>query len=468
MSVKQNTLKGEFSLKGKGLHTGKEVSVTFKPAAENTGYVIIRTDLEGQPEIPALAKYLEFVDRASCLQKEGVRVFTLEHAMAALYGSGIDNCIIELNGEEFPILDGSSRYYVEQIEKIGIQEQTAERCVFTVKKKIEYYCEETNTRITLLPDEDYAVDTMVSYDSPYLAMQYASYSAVHTNFSKEIAPCRTFVFLREVEGLLANNLIKGGDLSNAIVIVDRKMDQAEIDRLAKLFGYENIQIKEGVLNNLDLYFANEPARHKLLDVIGDLALCGRFIQGRVIAERPGHKANASMAKMIYKEILAEEKDDAYPADLNIETDVPLMDINKIRTLLPHRPPFLLVDKIFKVSDNMVIGCKNVTMNEPHFVGHFPDEPVMPGVLMVEAMSQCGGILVLNSVPDPENYSTYFMKIDGVKFRNKVIPGDTLVFKLVTTAPIKRGIVQMKGFAFVGKKLVCEGEFMAQVAKTKNL
>ena len=467
MSVKQNTLKGEFSLSGKGLHTGKEVCATFKPSGENTGYRIVRTDLEGCPEIPALAKYVEFADRASCLQKDGVQIFTLEHAMAALYGCGIDNCLIELNGEEFPILDGSARCYVEQIEKTGIEEQEAERRFFTVRKKLEFYSEETGTRITILPDEEYNVNVQVSYASPYLAMQYASYASQTADFAKEVAPCRTFVFLREVEALLANNLIKGGDLSNAIVIVDRKMDQGEIDRLAKLFGYENIQVKEGVLNNLELYYDNEPARHKLLDVIGDLALCGRFIKGRVIAERPGHKANASMAKLLYKEIVAEEKEDAYPWDIDLDA-APLMDINKIRTLLPHRPPFLLVDKIFKVTENMVVGVKNVTMNEPHFVGHFPEEPVMPGVLIVEAMSQCGGILVLSGVPDPENYSTYFMKIDGVKFRNKVVPGDTLVFKLITTAPVKRGVVQMKGFAFVGKKLVCEGEFMAQVAKTKNL
>ena len=467
MSVKQNTLKGEFSLNGKGLHTGKEVCAIFKPAEENTGYRIVRTDLEGCPVIPALAQYVEFVDRASCLQKDDVKIYTLEHAMAALYGCGIDNCLIELNGEEFPILDGSARYYVEQIEKVGIQEQEAERRFFTVKKKMEFVAEDGNTRITILPDEEYHVNTLVAYNSPYLAMQYADYSSKQTDFGKEVAPCRTFVFLREVEFLLANNLIKGGDLDNAIVIVDRKMEQEEVDRLGKMFGYENIQVKEGVLNNLELHFSNEPARHKLLDIIGDLALCGRFIKGRVIAERPGHKANTAMAKMLYKEILAEEKEDAYPVDLDLDA-TPLMDINKIRSLLPHRPPFLLVDKIYKLTENMVIGCKNVTMNEPHFVGHFPDEPVMPGVLMVEAMAQCGGILVLSGVPDPENYSTYFMKIDGIKFRNKVVPGDTLIFKLVTTAPIKRGIVQMKGYAFVGKKIVCEGEFMAQVAKTKNL
>ena len=467
MSIKQNTLKGEFSLKGKGLHTGKEVCATFKPAVENTGYCIVRTDLDGSPEIPAIAKYVEFVDRSSCLHKDGVKIYTLEHAMAALYGCNIDNCLIELDGEEFPILDGSAHYYVEQIAMVGVEEQNEERKFFTVRKKMEFFCEESKTRITLLPDEEYNINTMVAYDSPYMAMQYASYSATTTDFAKEIAPCRTFVFLREVEHLLANNLIKGGDLNNAIVIVDRKMEQEEVDRLSQLFGYENIQIKEGVLNNLELHFENEPARHKLLDVVGDLALCGRFIKGRVIAERPGHKANTAMAKMIYKEILAEEKTDAYPLELDLSTE-PLLDINKIRALLPHRPPFLLVDKIYKITENMVIGCKNVTMNEPHFVGHFPEEPIMPGVLIIEAMSQCGGLLVLNTVPDPENYSTYFMKIDGVKFRKKVVPGDTLVFKLITLGPIKRGVVTMKGFAFVGKKLVCEGEFMAQVAKTKNL
>ena len=466
MSAKQHTLKGEFSLQGKGLHTGKDVRVTFKPASENSGYTITRTDLEGTPLIPATAAFVKFVDRSNCLEKDGVKIFTAEHALAALYGCGVDNCAIELSGEEFPILDGSARFYVEAIQKTGLQEQEAGRRYFEVTEKLEFYCEDTQTRITLLPDNEYSLNVMVGYDSPHLKMQYAGFTEGQTDFAAEIAPCRTFVFLREVEYLYNNNLIKGGDLENAIVIVDREISDEEVARLQKMFGYEDIQINQGILNNLDLYFDNEAARHKLLDVIGDLALCGRFIKGRVIAERPGHKANTAMAQKIFKAVQALEKDDAYPFDLDLTVE-PLMDINKIRALLPHRPPFLLVDRIFKVTENMVVGIKNVTMNEPFFVGHFPEEPVMPGVLMVEAMSQCGGILVLNQVPDPENYSTYFMKIDNVKFRQKVVPGDTLVFKLVTLAPVKRGIVTMKGFAFVGKKLVCEGEFMAQVAKTKN-
>ncbi|MCR9010885.1 bifunctional UDP-3-O-[3-hydroxymyristoyl] N-acetylglucosamine deacetylase/3-hydroxyacyl-ACP dehydratase [Gabonibacter chumensis] len=466
MTVKQKTLKGEFSLSGKGLHTGKHVTVTFKPAKENFGYKIHRIDLDGTPEIPALAEYVKFVDRASCLEKDGVHIYTMEHAMAALYGSGIDNCLIELDGEEFPILDGSSKMYTDEIAKIGLEEQAAERKYFVVKEQMEYVSEDGLTKLTLLPDKDYNVNLVVAYDSPYLKMQYATYSENNVDFAKDFAPCRTFVFLREIEMLLQHNLIKGGDLDNAIVIVDRKISQEEVDRLAKLFNYDSIEVKEGILNNLTLYFDNEPARHKLLDVIGDLALCGRFIKGRVIAERPGHKANAAMAQKIYKAILHAERGDVCP-DVDV-TSEPLMDINKVKSLLPHRPPFLLVDKIYEVTDDIVIGCKNVTMNEPFFVGHFPEEPVMPGVLIVEAMAQCGGILVLNQVEDPENYSTYFVKIDGIKFRRKVVPGDTLIFKLIKTAPIRRGIVTMKAYAFVGKNLVCEvAEFMAQVAKTKK-
>ncbi|MDL2283428.1 UDP-3-O-acyl-N-acetylglucosamine deacetylase, partial [Odoribacter sp. OttesenSCG-928-G04] len=343
MSVKQNTLKQDFSLKGKGLHTGVEVCATFKPAAENTGYVIVRVDLEGSPAIPALAKYVEFSDRSSCLVKDDVKLYTMEHAMSALYACGIDNCIIEINGAEFPILDGSAAPYVDAIQKAGIQEQEAERRFFEVKEKMEYTC--GDTKITLLPDDNYSINLIVAYDSPYLKMQYASYTDGVTDYSKEIAPSRTFVFLREIEMLFANNLIKGGDLENAIVIVDRKMDDEEVKRLTKMFGYEGIEVNEGILNNLQLHFDNEPARHKLLDVIGDLALCGRFIKGRVIAERPGHKANTAMAQMIYKAALEVEREDVCP-DIDLASE-PLLDINKIKALLPHRPPFLLVDKIYK-------------------------------------------------------------------------------------------------------------------------
>jgi UDP-3-O-[3-hydroxymyristoyl] N-acetylglucosamine deacetylase/3-hydroxyacyl-[acyl-carrier-protein] dehydratase len=463
--MRQRTLKEGFSLHGKGLHNGQEVTATFCPAAENTGYRIVRTDLEHRPEIPALATHVTHVERASCLEKDGIRVYTMEHALAALYGAGIDNCTIELNGEEFPILDGSAKYFIENIEKAGVEEQSAPRRYFEVTERLEYASEDGLSRLTLLPDNTYNVNLVVEYDSPYLSMQYATYSEAETDFAREIAPCRTFVFLREIEPLLNQNLIKGGDLDNAIVIVDREITQEEMDRLARTLQHESMEVKQGVLNHITLHFANEPARHKLLDVIGDLALCGRFIKGRVIAERPGHKANTSMARKLHKLIIASEREDACPSvDVTAE---PLMDINRVRCLLPHRPPFLLVDKIYEVTDDIVIGCKNVTMNEPFFVGHFPDEPIMPGVLLVEAMAQCGGILVLNQVSDPENYSTYFLRIDGIKFRKKVVPGDTVVFKLVKIAPIRRGIVTMRGYAFVGKSLVCEGEFMAQVVKTKN-
>lgn len=463
MGVKQKTIKESFTLSGVGLHTGVESIVTFKPAEDNYGYKIKRVDLDGEPVIAAVADYVKFVDRASCLENGDVKIFTLEHALSALYGCGIDNCLIELNSCELPILDGSARLYVDNINRVGLEEQKSERVYFVVKEKISYKDEETGTELLLIPDDEFSVNVLISYDSPYLSNQYAVYDK-SLDFSKEIAPCRTFVFLRELEFLYANNLIKGGDLENAIVIVDREVKQEELDRLAELFNHNKMEVKQGVLNNLDLSFDNEPARHKLLDVMGDIALCGKFIKGKIIATKPGHKANTATAKIVRKQIKKYfNKDRAPEVDLYAE---PIMDVNKIKSLLPHRPPFLLVDKVMKVTEQCIIGVKNVTMNEPYFVGHFPDEPVMPGVLQVEAMAQCGGLLVLSGVDDPAKYSTYFLTQDKIKFRRKVVPGDTLVFKLEFLGPMRRGVAHMKGRAYCGENLVSEAEFMAQVVKNK--
>jgi UDP-3-O-[3-hydroxymyristoyl] N-acetylglucosamine deacetylase/3-hydroxyacyl-[acyl-carrier-protein] dehydratase len=463
MGIKQRTIKESFTLSGVGLHTGIDSVVTFKPAEENHGYKIKRIDLEGEPVIAAVADYVKFVDRSSCLESGEIQIFTLEHALSALYGCEIDNCLIELNACELPILDGSARLYVENINRVGIVDQDADRECFIVKEKISYLDEESGTEITLIPDNDFSVNVLISYDSPYLSNQFAVYNE-SIDYSTEIAPCRTFVFLRELEFLHANNLIKGGDLENAIVIVDREVKQEELDRIAELFGHKKMEVKQGVLNNLDLSFDNEPARHKLLDVMGDIALCGKFIRGKIIASKPGHKANTAMARIIRQHIKqCFNKERAPDVDIYAE---PVMDVNKIKTLLPHRPPFLLVDKVLRITDKCIIGLKNVTINEPFFVGHFPEEPVMPGVLQVEAMAQCGGLLVLNSLPDPENYSTYFLTQDKIKFRRKVVPGDTLVFKLEYLGPMRRGIAHMKGRAYCGENLVSEAEFMAQIVKNK--
>ena len=463
MSVKQKTIKESFTLSGVGLHTGVDSVVTFKPAEANHGYKIKRVDLDGEPVIAAVADFVKFVDRASCLENNNVQIYTLEHALSALYGCGIDNCLIELNSCELPILDGSARLYVDNINIVGVEEQNAEREYFVVKEKISYKDEESGTELLLIPDDEFSVNVLISYDSPYLSNQYAVYDK-SLDFSEQIAPCRTFVFLRELEFLYANNLIKGGDLENAIVIVDREVNQDELDRLAELFNHKKIEVKQGVLNNLDLSFDNEPARHKLLDVMGDIALCGKFIKGKIIATKPGHKANTATAKIVRKQIKQYfNKDRAPEVDLNAE---PIMDVNKIKSLLPHRSPFLLVDKVMRVTENCIIGVKNVTMNEPFFVGHFPDEPVMPGVLQVEAMAQCGGLLVLSGVDDPAKYSTYFLTQDKIKFRRKVVPGDTLVFKLEFLGPMRRGVAHMKGRAYCGENLVSEAEFMAQVVKNK--
>ena len=459
---KQKTLAASFSLKGKGLHTGLDIEITFNPAPENHGYKIKRTDLEGQPVIDALAEHVVATQRGTVLKKNDVQVSTIEHAMAALYALEIDNCLIEVNAPEFPILDGSARYFVEGIQKVGSVEQNAPRDYYIVKHKIEVKDEESGASLIILPDEKFSVNVLISFDSSVLNNQFASMNDL-SEFPSELAASRTFVFVREIEMLLNNNLIKGGDLDNAIVIYDQKLPQESLDKLADMMNVPHLNLKElGYINHEPLVFDNEPARHKLLDVIGDVALIGKPIRGRIIATRPGHKINNQFARMIRKDIKQNEVQ-APVYDPNRE---PVMDINRIRELLPHRYPFLLVDKIIEIGGNYIVGVKNITANEPFFQGHFPQEPVMPGVLQVEAMVQTGGLLVLNSVDEPERYSTYFMKIDGVKFRRKVVPGDTLIFRLELLAPIRRGISTMKGYVFVGDTLVSEAEFMAQIVKNK--
>ena len=460
--LKQKTLKGSFSLFGKGLHTGLSLTVTFNPAPENTGYRIQRIDLEGEPIIDAVAENVVDTRRGTVLGKGDVRVSTVEHGLAALYALGIDNCLIQVNGPEFPILDGSADMYVKKITEIGLEEQNAPKDFYIIRHKIEIKDDETGSCVTILPDEEFSITAMCSFESKFINSQFATLDKIES-FAEDIAPARTFVFVRDIMPLLEANLIKGGDLDNAIVIYEREVTQEKLDHLADVLKVPHMDAtKIGYIQHKPLMWENECTRHKLLDIIGDMALIGRPINGRVIATRPGHTINNKFARLLRKEIRKHE----VQAPFYDPNEAPIMDVNRIRELLPHRYPMQLVDKVIPIGPTSIVGVKNITSNEPFFQGHFPQEPVMPGVLQIEAMAQCGGLLVLNTVEEPERWSTYFMKITDVKFRQKVVPGDTLIFKVDLLAPVRHGVSSMKGYMFVGDAIVSEATFTAQIVKNK--
>lgn len=466
MSEKQKTIAAPVTVSGNGLHTGLDVNLQFIPAPVNHGVKFKRVDIEGQPVVDANCDFVLDTNRGTSIGNNGAEVGTVEHVMAAITGMNIDNILVEIDNFEMPIKDGSSKFFTEALQKAGVIDQEEDKKVFTLDKVLTYYDPEKKVEIMAIPSDEFKMSVMIDFDTEVLSTQNASMDSL-ADFNKEISVCRTFVFLHELEYLLSNNLIKGGDLNNAIVFVNRTVSQEELDRLAKLFNKPSVKVlSKGILNNVDLYFENEPARHKLLDVVGDLSLAGHSIKAHIIAKRPGHKANVEFAKIIKQYIVEQEKNRFEPPfDLS---NKPLLDINGIKKLLPHRPPFLFIDKILDMDDQHVIGMKNVTMNEQFFVGHFPDEPVMPGVIQIEAMAQVGGIFTLSTVPDPENYLTFFLKIDNVKFRNKVVPGDTLVFCLRLLSPIRRGLSHMTGIGYVNNKPVIEAEMLAQISrKTKK-
>jgi len=463
MSDKQKTIKQEVTLEGVGLHTGVNVKMTFKPAPVDYGYKFKRIDLEKQPVIAALAENVVDTARGTTIAKGEARVSTIEHALAAAYSLDIDNLLIEIDGPEVPILDGSAIQFFNTLKEAGNEEQDADREYFVVRENVRYVNEKTGTEIIAYPDDKFSIDVLIDFNSKVLGYQFASIDSL-ADFETEIASCRTFAFFSELEPLFKNNLIKGGALENAIVIVENEYPQEEFDRIADLFNKPRLTAKRGILNNISLKFSNEPARHKLLDVIGDVALAGRRIKGKIVAKKPGHFANTEYAKQIRNIVKFEQKNGVAPRYNHDEK--PVFDINEIMGLLPHRNPFLFVDKIIHLDETSVVGVKSVTMNEGYFVGHFPEEPVMPGVLQIEAMAQVGGILVLNEVENPKEYSTYFLKIDNVRFKQKVVPGDTLIFKMELITPIRRGIAHMRGQAFVGSTLVLDAELMAQVVRNK--